>query len=258
MEEELDMTVVSDELSPDIQGTDLGIVHVKVADADRANAFYGQLLDWQSQRFHEDGRTAHYVVNTSVLTVLTDNADAPPVRLFFPVDDVAEGVATVEALGGRVTDSAVDVDHGGWAEADDGQGVPIGLWRPGSSHYDAPAEARRAPRGEIGYLTIHVGDTERGTRFYSGLLGWRFEDARPNGYRHVVNAGPAMGLYGTEPGHQAVTLYVRVSDLVDVAARVPALGGRVTEPSESPSGLSAVCTDDQGLELYLWQPAPGY
>jgi predicted enzyme related to lactoylglutathione lyase len=37
-----------------------------------------------------------------------------------------------------------------------------------------------------------------------------------------------------------------------------ALGGVAGEISESPSGLSAVCGDDQGTRFSLWQPAPGF
>ena len=108
------------------QGTDLGIVHVKVSDADHAFAFHRELLGWQSEPYREGGFTAHYIVNTSVLTVLTDNPDAAPVRLFFPVGDVGAGVRTVEELGGAVTASAIHADGGGWAEADRGQGGAIG------------------------------------------------------------------------------------------------------------------------------------
>ena len=62
---------------------ELGIIHIKVADADRAMAFYGALLNWESERF-EDDYVAHYVVNTKVLHVLTADPEATDVRLALP------------------------------------------------------------------------------------------------------------------------------------------------------------------------------
>ena len=73
LEEELGMNTVDQLQATTEQGTDLGIVHVKVSDADHAFAFYRELLGWQSEPYREGGFTAHYIVNTSVVTVLTDN-----------------------------------------------------------------------------------------------------------------------------------------------------------------------------------------
>src|SRR5438105_7134287 len=126
IEEELGMTISDTDALTTGQ---LGIVHLRVADADRAYAFFHGLLDWQSEPFRE-GFTAHYIVNTRRLTVLTDDPDAPPVRLFFPMNDVARGVELVTELGGRVDNQEVAADGGGWARVRDSQGIPLGLWRP--------------------------------------------------------------------------------------------------------------------------------
>jgi predicted enzyme related to lactoylglutathione lyase len=40
--------------------------------------------------------------------------------------------------------------------------------------------------------------------------------------------------------------------------RVRDLGGEVGMPLESVTGFSTDCTDDQGVEFSLWQPAFGY
>src|SRR5205807_3658825 len=123
-----------------------------VPDADRAFAFFRGLLGWDSERHDEQGFTAHYVVNTSVLTVLTDDPQAPPVRLFFPVTDLDAAVRQVEALGG-----AVDETDGEWARVNDGQGTPLGVWRP-TGRYGDHAEGAIPPSGEVGYITLHVPD----------------------------------------------------------------------------------------------------
>src|SRR5436305_9224418 len=115
IEEELGMTTTTD-LSVDraTAGVQLGIIHIRVDDADRAAAFFGGLLDWETSRADQDGWTAHYVTNTSLLTVLRAHPTMPPARLFFAFDDVAGAVAQVEALGGGVDESGLTDDGGGW------------------------------------------------------------------------------------------------------------------------------------------------
>src|SRR5438094_56954 len=95
LEEILDMRTLAPVVATTGRSIDLGILHVKVPDADRALAFFAGLLDWQSEPYREAGHTAHYIVNTSLLTVLTDDPAAAPLRLFFPVEDVG---AVAEAV----------------------------------------------------------------------------------------------------------------------------------------------------------------
>lgn len=238
-------------------GVQLGIIHIRVDDADRAAAFFGGLLDWDTSRADQDGWTAHYVTNTSMLHVLRADPEAPPVRLFFPFQDVRAAVAELESLGGGVDASEVADDGGGWAFAHDDQGMPLGLWRPYDQYARQGAGPQARPLGEVGYLTLNVPDAGRAMAFYRSMLGWRFQPPRGADYHHVDNSSPALGLYG---GHDAphVAWYIRTDDVRALVPRVAELGGDAGEPSESPSGLTATCTDDQGMTFYLWQPAPGY
>jgi predicted enzyme related to lactoylglutathione lyase len=245
-----------DELGTQAQGVGIGIVHIRVGDADRAAAFFGPLLHWDSERHENERFVAHYVTNTSLLTVLTDDADAPAVRLFFPVDDLPAAIGEVEALGATLVASDPE-DGGGWAYVDDGQGVPLGIWHP-TDRYSRTSSPTDTADGAVGYLTLHVDDGARAAGFYSRFLGWQFDAPRPNGYRHVRNALPAIGLYGDGGEHDPITWYIRVADLAAVIDRVPALGGHAEAPRDSPSGRSATCTDDQGMIFRLWQPAEGY
>lgn len=237
-----------------IRAGQVGIIHVRVGEADRAAAFFGELFGWQSDPYRDEAFTAHYVINTTILTVLTDDPQAPPVRLFFPVANVAGAVGQVEELGGRVVESELS-DGGGWARVEDDQGVPLGVWRPGDSRYGDHTPTARAT-GEVGYLTIGVPDTARGRAFYSGLLGWRFDPPQPNDYHHVSSTELPLGIVRQDS--PSVELYFRIRDLEAMTARVRELGGDVEPTTESPSGLGAVCTDDQGTTFNLWQPAPGY
>ena len=111
--------------------------------------------------------------------------------------------------------------------------------------------------GDLGYFTIPVADLERGKIFYSGLFGWRFDPEHgTDRYAHIGNTTPAGGLYvDTAPSPQ---VWFRVEDIQVAAARVRELGGQADEPTQSPSGWSTACRDDQGTHFNLWQPAPGF
>jgi predicted enzyme related to lactoylglutathione lyase len=259
IEEELGMTptVTTDLSAPSQAIRQLGIVHIRVADADRAIAFFGALLDWDGERAQDERRLAYYVTNTSLLTVLTDDRTAPPVRMFFPVEDVGATVADIDALGGGTDESEVADDGGGWAFVHDDQGVPLGVWRHNDRYARHHEGEQRRPLGEVGYVTLHVPDAGQAMAFYGSLLGWQFEDERGADYHHVENSSPSIGVYG---GHDEphVVWYVRTDDLRSLLPRVAELGGEAGEISESTSGLSATGTDDQGMVVRLWQPAPGY
>lgn len=113
----------------------------------------------------------------------------------------------------------------------------------------------------LGYFTIDTPDLDKARAFYSALLGWTF-DAENSGltYAHVQETGtPGEVAFGLRKGERKdfSHLYIQVSDIQALCARVNELGGRASMPAESASGLSAVVCDDQGVSLSLWQPAPG-
>jgi predicted enzyme related to lactoylglutathione lyase len=107
----------------------------------------------------------------------------------------------------------------------------------------------------LGYFTVDVPDGAKAAAFYRALFGW---DARPSrdGF-HIENVDPPGGI---DPSKDAtgITVYFRVPDVVEAAARVRELGGTVLSETTYPSGGNASCLDDQGVPFQLWQPAPGY
>ena len=105
---------------------------------------------------------------------------------------------------------------------------------------------------ELGYFTLKVADVARAKAFYGALFGWEFED---NG--HVKNTKFPIGISTGGPMDMAFA-YFRVDDIESVVARVPGVGGMVRARNKYPSGLNAVCADDQGTVFSLWQPAPGF
>ncbi|WP_188196331.1 VOC family protein [Nonomuraea sp. SYSU D8015] len=108
---------------------------------------------------------------------------------------------------------------------------------------------------ELGYYTLSVPDLDRAAAFYGALFGWEFKREHET-YLHVTNTALPMGFVTGEPSAHP-NLYYQVSDIDAVAEQARKLGGSVGEVVDSASGRSCSCTDDQGAQIGLWQPAPG-
>jgi len=111
-------------------------------------------------------------------------------------------------------------------------------------------------KANLGYFTIPVADVARGQKFYGGLFDWHFAGGADDRYAHVDNTDPPGGLHKAEPSVPQV--WFRIDDIQAGVKRVRELGGHAEEPSQSPSGWSSACRDDQGSQFNLWQPAAGY
>jgi predicted enzyme related to lactoylglutathione lyase len=110
----------------------------------------------------------------------------------------------------------------------------------------------------IGYFTIPTRDLARAKTFYGSLFGWTYEEAfSGESYAHIAQTAPGGGLNsGDSSTHPQV--WFRLDDINSAVTRVRELGGTAEDPSQSASGWSAACKDDQGTEFNLWQPAPGF
>jgi predicted enzyme related to lactoylglutathione lyase len=109
---------------------------------------------------------------------------------------------------------------------------------------------------ELGYVTIPVPNVSRAKVFFETLFGWKFEVSGP-GSAHIGNTKLPFGFSTGGPTDYS-TLYFQVTDIKAMVAKVEALGGSVGKPQENPSGLIAICKDDQGTGFSLWQPAHGF
>ena len=113
------MTTTNDQLDVDVARIP-AMVHLGVADADRAMQFYGPLFDWEAERVEYRGHIRHYVYNTvNVTPCITDEVDAPPLQLGFTVDDVPATARLVTELGGVVVDDESTPDGGGFLQVRD-------------------------------------------------------------------------------------------------------------------------------------------
>jgi predicted enzyme related to lactoylglutathione lyase len=109
---------------------------------------------------------------------------------------------------------------------------------------------------ELGYVSIPVLDLSRAKAFFEALFGWKFEQVGP-GSAHVGNTKLPFGFTTGGPVDYS-TLYFQVTDIKAMATKVGALGGKAGNLEENPSGVLAICKDDQGTGFSLWQPAPGF
>ncbi|CAN5174385.1 hypothetical protein BH10PSE2_BH10PSE2_07940 [soil metagenome] len=111
----------------------------------------------------------------------------------------------------------------------------------------------------LGYFTLDTLDVAKARAFYGALFGWTFDDdASRSTYAHVSDSNPPFGFSKVERARDFTTLYFKVEDIAAACARVSELGGKAAIPSESPTGLSVVACDDQGVSFSLWQPSAGY
>ena len=234
----------------------LVMVHLRVADADRAMAFFGALFDWEGERVVFDDHVSYYTTNTDTTVRLLDESTAPPVVPNYGVADVAGVVRSIDAAGGEVTQAEPTPDGGGWARGTDDQGVPLLVFRPGRHHEHAPPT--RVPTGEVGFVFVRE-DAARAERFYGPVLGWQLSRANPDG--HYYDAVPKVGIFdeAAASGHAIepdATLYLSVDALAPVLARVDELGGHAGLAAQDMGPFfSARCTDDQGTEFGLVAPA---
>jgi predicted enzyme related to lactoylglutathione lyase len=259
LQEELDMSLTdatgtdAPAAQPDVDHGALGLVHVRVADADRAMAFFSAAFGWVGERYDGDGHVSHYTRNTAVTVRLLDDPAAAAVRPNYHVRHVGDAVQAIESAGGRVSDATVQDDGGGWAYAEDAAGLPFLVYRPGNRYHERSTDLARATVG----LVFLVESARDAAPFYGSVLGWDLEPAHA-GSRYFDSV-PRVGVFDEEavtgtPVAPSVTLYLDVPDLADAIAEVRRLGGSSEDaPGEPDMGpyFTVRCADDQGTTFGL-------
>jgi predicted enzyme related to lactoylglutathione lyase len=110
---------------------------------------------------------------------------------------------------------------------------------------------------------IDIGSTDLAVThaFYTGLFGWKCEDAGPpeltGGYGFYTKGGKSVAGYGPAqaPGVWW-TMYVSVDDAAETARKVAANGGStmVAPMPVMEAGTMAVFADPTGAAFSVWQP----
>ena len=264
--------------------------YLAVADARAAVAWYAAVFGGTLGETVEmpDGRLGHAEVHIgSAVLMLAD--EFPEMGLVGPVSrggttvslvlDVADVDATTAAAveqGATVEREPTDMPYGFRAAAVvDPFGhrwlieAPLGAPAP----VPTPAAATDRPRprtahevtdehevytepGDIVYVTWMVKDEARTAAFFGELLGWTFTAGSVDHALRVDGSNLLGGLWGQgDDADNAPKLMYHVPEIGDAVAKVRALGGTATDPELMPYGWSSDCTDDQGMEFWLYTPA---
>lgn len=117
-----------------------------------------------------------------------------------------------------------------------------------------PSEQKPARHGEAMYFTFQVPDAEPAKVFYGAVLGWQFSPgSTPEAWGFTGTGLPGGGLWGGEGRQVGWKLMYAVDDLEAALTRVREQGGQAGEAEQHPYGTTADCTDNQGIEFWLWE-----
>ncbi len=240
---------------PTRQG-DIVYASLWVDDDERAAAFFGSVLGWQTEPAGP-GHARHVEGAVPHLGLMAGHG-RPNLMLCYAVDDLEAALDRVRSSGGQAGEPS-DEPFGRVADCEDGQGLGFALYQlPGDGVVpvaDASVDLRPINglgHGDLCYTTIETVDSGRIRAFYGSVLGWTFTEGRVDDGWQVDDAAPMVGMQG---GHTEVTVVpmYRVDDIESAVARVRAAGGTSTDPEVQPYGITAECTDDQGTRFYLGQ-----
>lgn len=117
-------------------------------------------------------------------------------------------------------------------------------------------EAPRSRHGDIGYVSLWVPDVVRAADFFGEVLSWRYGPASGPQGRQVQGLSLHHGLWGTTSAHTLFCCYV-VDSVQEALDRIRAAGGTAEEPELEPYGLTAMCTDDAGVQFAVFEPPDG-
>ncbi len=109
--------------------------------------------------------------------------------------------------------------------------------------------------GAISWHELNTTDPKAAMAFYGQLFGWEFEPHDPNYTAFKAGGQPTGGVMGIPPSAPNMPpswgLYVTVTDVDAIAAKVPQLGGKICYgPKDIPDvGRFCVIQDPQGATL---------
>ncbi|MEU7787176.1 VOC family protein [Amycolatopsis sp. NPDC049159] len=115
----------------------------------------------------------------------------------------------------------------------------------------AVASASPAP-GSAMYFTFQVPEAEPAKSFYGAVLGWQFTPGSVSDAWGFSGPGLEGGLWAGDRQVGWKLMYA-VDDLAAALTRVRESGGQAGEVENHPYGTTADCTDNQGIEFWLWE-----
>jgi predicted enzyme related to lactoylglutathione lyase len=106
------------------------LVHFEVpaSDTSRAQEFYEKTFGWQFESM--EGPVEYHMTQLGEqMGGAVFSGDTGAIRVYFDVDDINAGVATVKENGGSADDPQPVPGMGWFAAGSDTEGNPIGLWQ---------------------------------------------------------------------------------------------------------------------------------
>ncbi|WP_329053336.1 VOC family protein [Amycolatopsis sp. NBC_01488] len=206
----------------------------------------------------DDGRIGHaeLAIGDAVLMLAEEHPEIGHVApreggasVWVEVPDADVSVARALDLGATLIRAVSDSPYGRGGSFRD----PFGQRWLVSQATPKPAAAASPKQGETMYFTFQVPDDTPAKTFYGAVLGWEFTPGSQATAWNIRGHGLQGGLWGG-PGRQVGwKLMYAVDDLAAALTRVREQGGQAGEIETHPYGLTADCTDNQGIEFYLWQ-----
>ncbi|MFF1611041.1 VOC family protein [Amycolatopsis sp. NPDC058278] len=106
--------------------------------------------------------------------------------------------------------------------------------------------------GEAMYFTFQVPEAEPAKSFYGAVLGWEFTPGSVSDAWSFSGPGLEGGLWAGDRQVGWKLMYA-VDNLEAALTRVREQGGQAGEVENHPYGTTADCTDNQGIEFWLWE-----
>ena len=235
-------------------------------DQEKAIDFYSEVVGWTTedwpnapQRYPMWKPAAGGMIGGSVQIPAKEGP--PPHWIgYIATPNVDETIAAATTLGATSVSPPQDIPTvGRSAVLTDPQGAAFAIFTPEG---DAPGHEGAAEVGEVSWHELYTTDYEAAFKFYSQLFGWEKGQAMDMGpmgiYQVFQRNGRDIGGIMNKPDASMPsgwTYYFRVPDVNEVADRIKAAGGKVTNgPMEVPGGDKIVMgSDPQGVPFAVHQ-----
>jgi hypothetical protein len=231
-------------------------------DADKAKAFYGEVLGWKVQE-HPMGDRSYAMIAVDGAPVggyAEPQGGAPPHwTSYVSVQDCDATAKKVVKAGGKLLVESFDVPEvGRMAMLADPQGASFWLLQSiGDDAADAPST-----EGRFHWNELWAKDGNEAASFYADVLGYQIKEMpMPTGAYHVLERdGVPRGGIMTSPRSDVPPMwlpYVTVEDCDATVKRAEKLGAEVqAPPSDIPEvGRFAILTDPIGATFAIIKPA---
>jgi hypothetical protein len=245
-------------------------IELATSDQSAAKNFYSTLFGWTPNDMPmgpSDVYTIFRLENRDAAAAYTLRPEQvaqhvpPNWILYIQVDNVDASAAKVTELGGKVILPPFDVmDAGRMAVIQDPTGAYSCLWQPKKN----AGIGIHSVHGTLCWGDLCTNERDRASKFYSGLLGWKFEkgDKDDSGYLHIKNGEhfiggmpPAEHLPPGVPSHWLA--YFLVDDVDVTANKAKEMGAKLFFPPTSMEdvGRLSIIADPQGAVFAIFKSA---